>query len=88
MHRTPRPWLCLTPVLLAGCASSWTDPSALTRTSVERLGSSNEYRVSCTDTPRFCDEPAKQSCPSGYDVIDSTVNPSDYGRTTLLIRCR
>lgn len=82
----PRIWLGLPLLALAGCATNWNDPAALERTRVQPMGP-GEYLVSCSDSPRFCDEPAKQSCPNGFDVTRRSVDPSAYGRTTLLIKC-
>jgi hypothetical protein len=81
--------MCLLPTLLGGCAAtSWTDPDlALSRVKVTQIAP-DEYRVSCVDSPKFCDDPAKRSCPDGFDVLQSSVEPADYGRTTLLIKCR
>jgi hypothetical protein len=79
----------LLPTLLAGCAAtSWTDPDlALSRVKVAQIGP-DEYRVSCVDSPKFCDDPAKRSCPNGFDVLQRSVEPADYGRTTLIIKCQ
>jgi hypothetical protein len=86
MHAHPRTWLALPLLVLAGCATNWNDPAALERTRVQPLGP-NEYLVFCSDSPRFCDEPAKQSCPNGFDVTHRSVDPAAYGRTTLRIKC-
>lgn len=86
MHGHSRIWLGAPLLALAGCATNWNDPAALERTRVQPLGP-NEYRISCSDSPSFCDAPAKQSCPNGYEVTGRSVDPSAYGRTTLHIKC-
>ena len=44
--------------------------------------------VACVDSPAYCAEESARKCPSGFDVTSNTVNPADYGRMTMIIRCR
>jgi hypothetical protein len=85
-----RPLLFTLPVLLLGACSlvSSEDPDAhFSRVRVEPMGP-DQFMVSCVDSPRYCAEQANRSCPGAYDVVSNTTNPADYGRMTLIIKCR
>lgn len=71
---------------LTGCVGS--DPNAfLSTVRVERLGP-DQFMISCVDSPRFCAEQAVKACPGSFDVISNTTNAADYGRMTMIIRCK
>lgn len=79
--------ICVAVLLaLAGCVG--TDPSApLSAVRVYEMGS-DQFMVTCVDSPGFCAQQANESCPAGFDVVSNTTNPADFGRMTMIIRCR
>jgi hypothetical protein len=76
-------------LFLHACMVSSNDPDAqFSRVRVESMGPS-QYMVTCVDSPQYCAREANRLCPnSAYDVVSNTVNPADYGRTTMIIKCR
>jgi len=72
-------------LILVGCVSN--DPNAfLSTVRVSQLGS-GQYMVSCVDGMNNCAQEANKLCPAGMDVISNTVNPADYNRMTMIIKC-
>lgn len=47
-----------------------------------------QYMISCVDSPGYCAVQANRVCPAAYDVVSNVVNPADYGRMTMIVRCR
>jgi hypothetical protein len=73
--------------LLGGCIST-DDPSApLSAVRVYPMGPS-QFMVTCVDSPGYCANQATRLCPQGFDVTSNTTNPRDYGRMTMIIRCK
>lgn len=75
-------------IVLTGCISS-NDPNAtFSRVRVSSMGP-GQYMISCVDGPGYCANQANRQCGStGYDVTSNVVNPADFGRMTMIIRCR
>lgn len=72
---------------VAGCAIP-NDPNApLSTVRVAAMGP-GQYAVSCVDGVGNCVRQTNKLCPSGYDVTSNVTNPADYGRMTMIIRCR
>lgn len=72
---------------LTACVST-TDPTAmLSAVRVEPLGQ-GQFMVSCVDSPKYCAQQAVKACPGQFDVVSNTTNAADYGRMTMIIRCR
>lgn len=72
--------------LLTGCVST-SDPNALLSTvRVSPMGP-KQWMITCVDSPQYCAEQANRICPQGFDVTSNTVNPADYGRMTMIIKC-
>lgn len=64
------------------------DPDALfSNVRVASMGP-GQYAVSCVDGAGNCARQANRACPRGYDVTSNTINPLDYGRMTMIVRCR
>ncbi len=70
----------------AGCVSN--DPNAMFSTVRYQPMGPGQYMVSCVDGAGNCVRQANKLCPAAYDVTSTTVNPADYGRMTMIIRCR
>jgi hypothetical protein len=47
-----------------------------------------QYMVACVDSPMNCARESNRLCPAGFDVTSNTTNAADYGRMTMIIRCR
>jgi len=75
-------------LLLTGCMTiSSTDPDALlSRVRVSPMGP-GQFMISCVDSPSICANQASRLCPSGFDVVSNVVNPADFGRMTMIIKC-
>lgn len=73
-------------VALAGCVST-TDSSAFLSTVRSSPMGPNQYMVSCVDSPSYCANESNKLCPKGFDVTSNVVNPADYGRMTMIIKC-
>lgn len=85
MRRVILALLALCPI--AGCAVSSTDPYAtFSRVRVAPLGP-GQYMVSCVDSPQYCAAEANRVCPGGLAVVSNTVNPADFGRMTMIVKC-
>jgi hypothetical protein len=79
-----RLFVVISVLALGGC----NDPNAVfSNVRVSPMGP-GQYAVSCVDGIGNCARQANKMCPSGYDVSNTTVNPRDYGRMTMIIRCR
>ena len=79
--------LILILVFLTGCIST-NDPNAtLSAVRVYDMGP-NQFMVTCVDSAGYCAEQARLSCPSGFDVVSNEVNAADYGRMTMIVRCK
>lgn len=73
-------------VSVSGCVST-TDPNApFSTVRVQQLGT-NQYMVSCVDSQAYCAAQANTLC-ADYDVVNFSNNPADFGRMTMIIRCR
>jgi len=44
--------------------------------------------VSCVDSPQICAQEATRLCPAAFDVVSNVTNPADFGRMTMIIKCR
>lgn len=75
---------CTAP-LLAACVTN--DSDALFSTVRSTPMGPGQHMVSCVDSPAYCAHESNRLCPEGFDVTSNTVNPSDYGRMTMIIRC-
>lgn len=72
--------------LITACVST-TDPNApLSAVRTSPMGP-GQHMVSCVDKPAYCAELANKLCPKGFDVTSNVVNPADYGRMTMIIKC-
>ena len=73
--------------LRAGCVST-TDPdaqfSAVRRTDM----GGGQFMVSCVDSPNYCGNLARQTCPAGFDTSNITGQAIGNQRMTMVIRCR
>jgi len=72
---------------LAGCEVSQTDPNATFSAVRAYPMSGGQVMITCVDSNQYCAEQASRSCPGGFDVSSTSVNPADYGRMTMIIRC-
>lgn len=82
MERTFTVWLV---ILLAGCVS--TDNKAVfSRVRSNPMGPS-QFMVSCVDSPKYCALESNKLCPQGFDVTSNVVNPAEYGRMTMIVKC-
>lgn len=70
----------------SGCVSA-TDSSATFSTVRSTPMGPSQYMVSCVDSPRYCAQESNKLCPSGFDVVNNVVNPADYGRMTMVVKC-
>jgi len=71
----------------SGCVST-DDPNAMfSAVRVEPMGP-GQFMISCVDSPKYCAQQAVKSCPSGFDVASNVTNPADYGRMTMIVKCR
>ena len=87
MHLLVKRVMLFVTVLIAGCAVSTTDPDA-TMSAVRRTQmGEHQWMITCVDSPQYCASLANRTCPQGYDVTSNTVNPNDYGRMTMIIKC-
>jgi hypothetical protein len=76
--------LCLA---LGSCVST-TDPHAtFSKVRVEPMGP-GQFMITCVDSPSYCAQQANRQCPAAYDVVSNTSNPADFGRMTMIVRCR
>lgn len=86
-----RAWAVLMAVGLvtAGCANiSKDDPNAaLSAVRVAPMGP-GQWMIACVDSPLICARQANRSCPAGFDVVSNTTNAADFGRMTMIIKCR
>lgn len=73
-------------VWLSGCVST-TDSSAFLSTVRSNPMGPSQYMVSCVDSPKYCANESNKLCPDGFDVNSNVVNPADYGRMTMIIKC-
>ena len=75
--------------VLVGCAPKIeNDPSApLSYVRVHKMGP-DQFMITCVDNPKYCAEWATKSCPAAFDVVSNTTNAEDYGRMTMIIRCK
>lgn len=73
--------------LLLGACVSTDDPNAPLSAVRAYEMAPEQYMITCVDSPRYCAEQAKRSCPAGFDVDSNSTNPQDFGRMTLIIRC-
>lgn len=71
---------------MTGCVST-TDSNAFLSTVRSNPMGPNQYMVSCVDSPRYCANESNKLCPMGFDVTSNVVNPADYGRMTMIIKC-
>jgi hypothetical protein len=71
-------------LLLTSCAVN--SKSFLSPVRSYAMGPS-QFMVTCVDSPRYCADESTKLCPSGFDVKSNTVNPSDHGRMTMIIKC-
>ena len=78
------PLAALSVVGLFGC----NDPHAVFSNVRYQPMGPGQYMVSCVDGAANCARQANKLCPGAYDVTSNTVNPADYGRMTMIIRCR
>lgn len=72
--------------VLAGCVST-SDSDALFSTVRSTAMGPDQYMVSCVDSPGYCAAESNKLCPLGFDVTSNVVNPADYGRMTMVIKC-
>lgn len=72
---------------LSGCVSSDNPNATFSRVRVSSLGS-GQYMISCVDGAGYCAREATRLCPSGMDIVSNTVNPADYGRMTMIVKCK
>lgn len=73
----------LIPVLASACA----DPNAfLSPVRVYDAGP-GQYMITCVDSPAYCTQQAAIKCPRGFDITSNTINPQDFGRMTMVVRC-
>lgn len=71
---------------LLGCVST-SDPNApLSTVRAYDLGA-GQHMITCVDSPRYCAEQVRRTCPAGSEVVSNTTNPADHGRMTMIIRC-
>jgi hypothetical protein len=74
-------------VALCGCSVPNDPNAAFSTVRVAPMGP-GQYAVSCVDGVNNCVRQTNKLCPSGYDVTSNVVNPRDFGRMTMIIRCR
>jgi hypothetical protein len=81
------PTLIAVILMLEGCVSN-SDPNAMfSSVRVSSMGP-GQYMVSCVDSPSYCAREANTLCPTGMDVVSNSSNSADYGRMTMIIKCR
>lgn len=74
-------------LILTGCEVSTDDPTAqFSAVRVQELGP-DQFLISCVDSPKYCAQQAVKQCPGKFDVVSNVVNPADFGRMTMVIRC-
>jgi hypothetical protein len=44
--------------------------------------------ISCVDSPQICAHEATELCPAAMDIVSNTTNPGDFGRMTMIIKCK
>ncbi len=79
--------IALFSVIVAGCVST-SDPNAYL-SAVRRIDMGNgQFMISCVDSPGYCANLARDTCPMGFDTTNVTGQAIGNQRMTMVIRCR
>ncbi len=74
-------------VIAVGCVST-SDPNA-PLSAVRRADMGNgQFMISCVDSPGYCANLARDTCPAGFETSGITGQAIGNQRMTMIIRCR